>query len=113
MPNIMASAAAQHPARSAGAALNHLAPVVDLLSRSLANPKSQQGPGAWRWPMVVTLLERAYAGAKSLLAIVGLTALAGALLLPLSGDGMSPLAVFGQDGLFEPATTVAGSIQAP
>ena len=63
--------------------------------------------------MVVTLLERAYAGAKSLLALIGLTALAGALLVPLSGDGMGALAVFGQDGLFEPATTVAGPIQAP
>lgn len=63
--------------------------------------------------MVVTLLERAYAGAKSLLALVGLTALAGALLLPLSGDGMKSLAGLAQDGLFEPATTVAGPIQAP
>src|ERR671936_688040 len=104
MPNIMASAATQHAPSPHGAAFNHLAPVVDLLARSAAKAKSEQGAGAWRWPMVVSVLGRAYAGAKSLLALIGLAAIGGLALLPLRGDGMKNLPLFAQEGLFEPAT---------
>jgi soluble lytic murein transglycosylase-like protein len=61
--------------------------------------------------MVVSVLGRAYAGAKSLLALIGLAAIGGLALLPLRGDGMKNLPLFAQEGLFEPATVAAGPIQ--
>src|SRR2546421_4802331 len=107
MSNIIPSAAPQQTP----VALNHLAPVVDLLSRSLAKPNSEQGAGARRWRMLKFLVGSAYHGVKSLLALIGLAALGGALLLPLRSDGMKILPVFGHDAFFEPAV-VAGPIQA-
>src|SRR5438034_7120602 len=111
MPNIIASAAPQHIASSRPAAFNHLAPVVDLLRRS-ANAKFQQGAGARRWPMVATLVRRAFAGAKTLLAVIGAVAVGGLLLLPLQREGMQRLPLLGTEGLFVPSTEVAGPIQA-
>src|SRR3989442_6198372 len=108
MPNIMASAASQQTPDSRAAALNHLAPVVDLLARSL---KSEQA-GARRWPMVATLVRRAFAGAKTLLAVIGAVAVGGLLLLPLQREGMQRLPLLGTEGLFVPSTEVAGPIQA-
>ena len=58
--------------------------------------------------MVASLLARACAGAKSLLAFTGIAAVGGLLLLPLPGDGVG---WFG-DGVFEPAVPVSGAIQA-
>jgi len=58
--------------------------------------------------MVASLLARACAGAKSLLAFTGIAAVGGLLLLPLHGDGAR---WFG-DGVFEPAVAVSGAIQA-
>jgi soluble lytic murein transglycosylase-like protein len=52
--------------------------------------------------MVWSLVGRAYDGAKSLLALIGVAAVAGLVVLPM-------LTV---EALFEPATTVAGPIQA-
>ena len=46
--------------------------------------------------MVVSVLGRAYAGAKSLLALIGLAAI-WALVLPVGGDAGRTLSVFGQD----------------
>src|SRR6266850_8214793 len=108
MPNIMASAAPQQAPDSRAAALNHLAPVVDLLARSL---KSEQA-GARRWLMVATLVRRACAGAKTLLALIGAVAIGGLLLLPFHLDGMQRLPALAAEAFFEPATTVAGPIQA-
>jgi soluble lytic murein transglycosylase-like protein len=90
-------------------ALNHLAPVVDLLARSL--PKYQQAAGARRWQMkLASLAGRTYAGLRSLLALVGVAAVCGALALPLAREdwlkAMSPAA------LWEAPTVVAGPIQA-
>ena len=69
MSNIIPSAAThQTPV-----ALNHLAPVIDLLSRSITNPKpASSGAGARRWPMNKSFAGRAYSGAKSMLAFIGL-----------------------------------------
>ena len=56
--------------------------------------------------MVASLLARACAGAKSLLAFTGIAAVGGLLLLPLHGDG----ARWYGDGVFEPAVAVSGAI---
>ena len=94
-------------------ALNHLAPVVDLLSRSL--PKYQQAAGARRWQMKLSALTgRTLAGLKSFLALVGGAAVLGAFAMPLAGDDW--LKNLGTDswaaGLWETPTVVAGPIQA-
>jgi soluble lytic murein transglycosylase-like protein len=59
--------------------------------------------------MVRSFVTRAYLGAKSLLALIGVVAVAG-LVLPLHPDGMMKL--LASEAFFEPATTVAGPIQA-
>src|SRR5258706_3386956 len=99
-------------------ALNHLAPVVDLLSRSVANQKSAQEDdavaGAGRWQMHKSLIGRAYHGAKSLLALVGAVAVARSVLLPLPRDAflqLLQLPIVAGDGFFEPATIVARPMQ--
>src|SRR5947209_20635505 len=107
MQNMMASAASQQTPDSRAAALNHLAPVVDLLARSL---KSEQA-GARRWAMVATLVRRACTGAKTLLALIGAVAVGGLLLLPFHRD-MQRLPALAGEGLFVPSTEVAGPIQA-
>ncbi len=63
--------------------------------------------------MLETFVGRAYAGAKSLLALIGLIALGGLLLLTLHRDGMTKLPALAADVLLEPVTMVAGQIQAP
>src|SRR5438477_293561 len=95
MSNIIPSAAPQQTP----VALNHLAPVVDLLSRSLANPKSEQGAGARRWQMLKDVVARAYCGAKSALALIGLTAVGAMMILTLQGDG-------GEHALLEPEVNI-------
>src|SRR5258708_34284325 len=105
MSHIIPSAAPQQTP----VALNHLAPVVDLLSRSVANQKSAQeddaGAGAGRWQMHKSLVGRAYHGAKSLLALVGAVPVAGSPPLPLQRDRLRRLrkgpGVAGE-ALFEP-----------
>jgi soluble lytic murein transglycosylase-like protein len=62
--------------------------------------------------MVVSLVRRAYAGAKSLLALIGIVAVGGLLVLPLIKDGLLKLPALAAEAFFEPATTVAGPIQA-
>ena len=62
--------------------------------------------------MVASLVRRAYAGARSLLALIGMVAVGGLLLLPLQKDGMFRLPMLAAEAFFEPATTVAGPIQA-
>src|SRR3982074_421691 len=111
MPNIIAPAAPQQSALTQPAAFNHLAPVVDLLARSQANAKFQQGAGARRWPMVAILVRRAYAGAKSLLTLIGAIAVGSLLFLALQRGGMERLPMLASEAFFEPATTVAGPIQ--
>ena len=91
MPTIIASAAPQQSAVLPAGAFNHLAPVVDLLARSLAKSKSQQGAGVRRWPMAAEIARRAYDGLKSLLALVGLVSIAALLAVPLVRDGIGDL----------------------
>ena len=62
--------------------------------------------------MIATLVRRALAGAKSLLALIGAVSVGGLLLLPLNLDGLSKLPAFATEAFFEPATVVAGPIQA-
>ena len=112
MSNIIPSAAPQQTP----VALNHLAPVVDLLSRSLANPKSAQaddaGAGAGRWQLLKDVMARAYCGAKSALALIGLAAVGAMMILTLQGDGMKRLPSLAGEVFFEPSSVVAGPIQA-
>lgn len=63
--------------------------------------------------MIESLVGRAYAGAKSLLALIGLIALGGSLLLVLQRDGITRLPLLAAEALFEPATVVAGQIEGP
>lgn len=62
--------------------------------------------------MVAPLLARAQAGAKGLVAFIGVAALGGLLLVPLHGDWAKPHRVLGEEVLFEPATSVSGAIEA-
>jgi soluble lytic murein transglycosylase-like protein len=57
------------------------------------------------------LVARAYTGVKSFLALVGLVAIGGLMLLPLKGDTMARLPALGGDTFFEPAKAVSGPIQ--
>src|SRR5260221_5369228 len=112
MPNIIAPAASQQSATPGAAALNHLAAVIGLLPRSRANAKAEQDTGARGWSVVCSLVGRAYHGAKTLLPWIGVVAVGGFLVLPLHLDGMLKLPMLAAEALFEPATTVAGPIQA-
>ncbi|HYY62302.1 MAG TPA: transglycosylase SLT domain-containing protein [Burkholderiales bacterium] len=60
--------------------------------------------------MVVSLLARAHAGAKSLLALIGVAGLGGLLLLPLHGDGARSHRVWAEDASFEPKVVASGAI---
>ncbi|HET7363365.1 MAG TPA: transglycosylase SLT domain-containing protein [Burkholderiales bacterium] len=62
--------------------------------------------------MVASLLARAYDGAKSLVALVGVAAVGGLLLVPLHGDGARLRLGWGEDGVFEAPNLVSGAIQA-
>jgi soluble lytic murein transglycosylase-like protein len=59
-----------------------------------------------------SLLQRAYSGAKSVLALVGLAALAGLILVPFQGQIGKALPV-GHEPFFEPGKAVPVAIQAP
>jgi soluble lytic murein transglycosylase-like protein len=61
--------------------------------------------------MVALLLARAYAGAKRLLALIGVAACGGLLLVPLHGDGARPHSGWGGDAFFEPPNLVSGAIE--
>ena len=58
--------------------------------------------------MVASLVARAYAGAKGLVAFMGVAAVGGLLLVPLHGDGARPYGA----ALFEPSITASGAIEA-
>src|SRR4051812_24075893 len=104
MSNTIPSAAPQH---EAAALKHHLAPVVELLSRSLASFKYKEAPGARRWQMVATWLRNAYSGVKAALAMIGLAALAGLLVLALQEDGLvGRLQAAAADLFSRPATEV-------
>jgi soluble lytic murein transglycosylase-like protein len=62
--------------------------------------------------MVAILVRRAYAGAKSLLTLIGAIAVGSLLFLALQRGGMERLPMLASEAFFEPATTVAGPIQA-
>jgi soluble lytic murein transglycosylase-like protein len=62
--------------------------------------------------MVLSVLGRAYAGAKSLLALIGLAAV-GALVLPVGGDAGRTLSVFGQDAFGDSPIVAIAAIDAP
>jgi soluble lytic murein transglycosylase-like protein len=65
--------------------------------------------------MVATLVRRAYVGAKTLLALIGLVAVAGVLLLVLQENGLERLPAWATQLAAEafavPTTEVAGTIQ--
>jgi soluble lytic murein transglycosylase-like protein len=61
--------------------------------------------------MAKQLVVRAYAGAKSFLALIGLVAIGGLMLLPLQGEAVKRLPALAADPFFEPAKAVAGPIQ--
>ena len=83
------------------AAPQHLAPVVELLARSFP-PAPRPQPRRW------IKMRRAYHAVKSLLAMIGLAALAGFMFLPLERESLLPWVGAAPGG---PATTVAaGSI---
>ena len=54
---------------------------------------------------------RAYSGAKSMLAFIGLAAVGGLMILAVQGDGLKRLPSLAGEGLFEPAAEVSGPIQ--
>lgn len=99
---MMRPAAPQHPAQYSE---QHLGPVVELLARSFA-PAPRPRPRRWMKML------RTYNAVKSLLAMIGLAALAGLLFLPLERESLLPWA--GEAEPAGPAATVtAGSIGAP
>ncbi|HUQ73799.1 MAG TPA: transglycosylase SLT domain-containing protein [Burkholderiales bacterium] len=61
--------------------------------------------------MTRSLGVRAWSGAKSTLALIGLVAIGGLVILPLQGDGMNRLPGLVGDVFFEPSSVVAGPIQ--
>jgi soluble lytic murein transglycosylase-like protein len=62
--------------------------------------------------MTKSFAGRAYSGAKSMLAFIGLAAVGGLMILALQGDGLKRLPGLGGEALFEPAAEVSGSIEA-
>ena len=62
--------------------------------------------------MFATLVRRAFAGAKTLLALIGVFSVAGLLVLGLNKDGMKRLALLSDEALLVASTEVAGPIQA-
>jgi soluble lytic murein transglycosylase-like protein len=61
--------------------------------------------------MLKELAGRAYSGAKSMLALIGLSAVGGMMVLALQGDGLRSLTGFSGETLIEPAAEVSGPIQ--
>ena len=56
---------------------------------------------------------RAYSGAKSMMALVGIAAVGGLMILVLQGDGMKRLPGLGGEVFFESSAVAAGPIQSP
>jgi soluble lytic murein transglycosylase-like protein len=61
--------------------------------------------------MLKVLVVRTWSGAKSTLALIGLVAIGGLMILPLQGDGMRRLPGPAGDAFFEPSSVAAGAIQ--
>jgi soluble lytic murein transglycosylase-like protein len=61
--------------------------------------------------MTKSLVVRAWSGAKSTLALIGLAAIGGLMILALQGDGIKRMPGLGADIFFESASVVAGPIQ--
>ena len=61
--------------------------------------------------MVASLLARAHAGAKGLVAFIGVAAFGGLLLVPLHGDRAKSHWGSAEAALLDPSTSVAGAIQ--
>jgi soluble lytic murein transglycosylase-like protein len=61
--------------------------------------------------MTKSFVGRAYYGAKSMLALVGLVAVGGLMILALQGDGTKRMPSLAGEVFFEPAGMVAGPIQ--
>ena len=61
--------------------------------------------------MTKTFVGRAYSGAKSMLALVGLVAVGGSMILVLQGDGIRRVPGFAGEVFFEPSAVAAGPIQ--
>jgi soluble lytic murein transglycosylase-like protein len=61
--------------------------------------------------MLKSLVGRAWSAAKSALALIGLVAVGGLMILSLPGDGIKRLPMLAGDAFFEPSSVVAGPIQ--
>ena len=61
--------------------------------------------------MIKSFVGRAYSGAKSMLALIGLAAVGGMMIVALQGDGPKWVPGLAGDTLFEPSSVVAGAIQ--
>jgi soluble lytic murein transglycosylase-like protein len=61
--------------------------------------------------MLKEMAGRAYSGAKSMLALVGLAAVGGMMMLTLQGDGLKRLPGLSAETALEPAAEVSGPIQ--
>ena len=61
--------------------------------------------------MTKLLVVRAWSGAKSMLALIGLAAVGGLMILALQGDGMKRMPGLASDVFFEPSSVAAGPIQ--
>src|SRR3954470_10181970 len=113
MPHIIRSAASQQTP----VALNHLAPVIDLLARSATNQRParfiEAGAGARRWHMTKLFVGRAHSGAKSMLALVAVAAAGGRMVVALQGEGMKHMPGLAGDVFFESASVAQGAIQSP
>ena len=61
--------------------------------------------------MIKSFVGRAYSGAKSMLALIGLAAVGGLMILTLQGDGIRRVPGLAGDVFFEPSSVAAGPIQ--
>jgi len=61
--------------------------------------------------MTKTFVGRAYSGAKSMLALVGLAAVGGSMIMVLQGDGIRRMPGLAGEVFFEPSAVAAGPIQ--
>jgi len=61
--------------------------------------------------MLKELVGRAYSGAKSMLALIGLAAVGGLMVLTLHGDGIQRISGLAGEAFLEPKSVAAGPIQ--
>ena len=113
---MMPLAAVQHASGQASEQAAHLAPVIDLLARSLPLESSQgrskmnETTQSLNTPWLIRA-NRAYCALKTVLALIGIVALAGLALAPQRDALMKNLSQIG-DPFRVPSVVAAGPIQA-